>query len=109
MSVEMAGANAPRALCATPAPSREDENFKAIYFVTADAGPAMACRLVEPFAKLGLVPARIHLSTEDHDGNELAADLRVGGLSRRMAHLIDKALRRIVGVRQVIMLVEERQ
>lgn len=107
MTIELAGANAPHAPCAAYAPSRRDENVNAIYFVTADAGPGMTCRLVEPFAKLGLVPARIHLSTEDHDGNELAADLRVGGLSPRMAHLIDKALRRVVGVRQVIMLVEQ--
>ncbi len=78
----------------------------AIFFVTAAADPGMVQRLVEPFSKLGLVPARVHISSEDRDGAEISADLRVTGLTRQTAHLIDKALRRIVGVRQVIALAE---
>lgn len=107
MASEKTGADAPHALCATYGSSRRDEDVKAIYFVTADAGPGIAPRLVEPFAKLGLVPARIHLSSEDHGGRKMAADLRIAGISQRVAHLIDKALRRVVGVRKVIMLVEQ--
>ncbi len=63
-------------------------------------------RLVEPFSKLGLVPARVHISSEDGNGEEFSADLRVSGLTQQTAHLVDKALRRIVGVRQVITLAE---
>ena len=79
---------------------------QAIFFVTATADPGMVQRLVEPFSKLGLVPARVHISSEDGNGEEFAADLRVAGLTRETAHLVDKALRRIVGVRQVIALTE---
>lgn len=76
------------------------------YFVTAQADPGIAPRLVEPFAKLGLMPSRLHLSREDGDGSLVSADLRVARVDAMTAHLIDKALRRVVGVRQVIALVE---
>ncbi len=106
MSAQKAGAEPPPPVCDSGAAPPNAENVKAIYFVTAEAGPGLAPRLVEPFAKLGLVPARIHMSTEQRGGEEIAADLRTGDVSRRVAHLIDKALRRVVGVRQVIMLVD---
>lgn len=95
MSSAVAGAVAPHS-----------EFVDAKYFVVADADPGLAPRLVEPFAKLGLVPSRLHLSTEDGAGEEISADLRVCRVDRMTAHLIDKALRRVVGVRQVIALVE---
>ncbi len=79
---------------------------QAIFFVTATADPGMVQRLVEPFSKLGLVPTRVHISSEDGNGDELSADLRATGLTRQTAHLVDKALRRIVGVRHVIALAE---
>lgn len=95
MSAEAAGAR-------TPARNA----VEAIYFVTAQADPSLTPRLVEPFAKMGLVPARVHISTEDGAGEEVSADLRVSGVTPTDAHLIDKALRRVVGVRQVITLVD---
>ena len=60
-----------------------------------DMNPALA-------ARLGIVPSRIHISSEDGDGGQFSADLRANALTPETAHLIDKALRRIVGVRQVI-------
>ena len=84
----------------------EGTAVQAIFFVTATADPGMVQRLVEPFSKLGLVPTRVHISSEDGNGDELSADLRVVGLTRQTVHLVDKALRRIVGVRQVIALAE---
>lgn len=84
----------------------QSELLDAKYFVVAAADPGVAPRLVEPFAKLGLVPSRLHLSTEDGAGQEISADLRVCRVDAMTAHLIGKALRRVVGVRQVIALVE---
>ena len=83
-----------------------DDAVQAIFFVTATADPGMVQRLVEPFGKLGLVPARVHISSENGRGDEFSADLRVSGLTRQTAHLVDKALRRVVGVQQVITLAE---
>lgn len=91
------------ALPAAAMPSQpEGETVHALFFVTADADPGMVPRLVEPFAKLGIVPARVHISGEYGSGGEFSADLRASGVSRQDAHLIDKALARIVGVRRVI-------
>jgi hypothetical protein len=84
----------------------ETETVQAIFFVTADADPGMAPRLIEPLAKLGLVPWRVHISSEDGAGENISADLRVRDVSRKTAHAIDKALRCVIGVRQVISLVE---
>ena len=88
-------------------PARAPESsVKALFFVTGEADPGLLPRLIEPFAKLGLVPARAHASAEDGDGRELSADLRVNGVDRQTAHLLDNALRRVVGVRTVIALLE---
>ena len=95
MSAHSAGASAP-----------SPDAVQAKYFVTACAEPGVAPRLVEPFAKLGLTPVRLHLSTEDGKGEDMFADMRLADVDRTTAHLIDKALRRVVGVRQVITLVE---
>ena len=87
-------------------PMRAPETVNAMFFVTAEAGPGIAPRLVEPFAKLGLVPARVHISSEDGAGETISADLRVHGVTRERAQTIEMALRSIIGVRQVIALVE---
>lgn len=87
-------------------PVSTPETVHAMFFVTADADPGMAPRLVEPFAKLGLTPARVHISSEDGAGEDISADLRVRGVTRETAQTIDKALRAIIGVRQVITLAE---
>jgi len=88
------------------APASAPETVQAMFFVTAEAGPGIAPRLVEPFAKFGLVPARVHISSEDGAGEDISADLRVRGVTRDTVRSIDKALRSIVGVRQVIALVD---
>lgn len=108
MTVQAAGASMP-AEPHTARPGNEapaSETVQAMFFVTAAADPGLSPRLVEPFSKLGLTPTRLHISTEDRAGEEISADLRVGGIDRATANLIDKALRRIVGVRQVIALIE---
>ena len=84
----------------------ESESVNAMYFVTADADPGVALRLIEPFSKLGLVPGRVHISSEDGNGEDMSADLRIQDVTPKTAHVIDKALRSIIGVRQVIALVE---
>lgn len=97
----------PAAPVSPPVPvARDTDSVRAIFFVAAPADPSLVPRLVEPFSKLGLTPDRVHISCEDGDGAEVSADLRVYGVPPLTAHLLDKALRRIVGVRSVIALVE---
>jgi hypothetical protein len=81
-------------------------SVRAFYFVTAPADPGLLPRLIEPVAKLGVVPLRVHASRESGDGSELSVDLRLGGVAPRTAELVTCALRAIVGVRQVMAVVE---
>lgn len=87
-------------------PRGSTSSFKALFYVTGVADPGLLPRLIEPVAKLGHVPARVHASREAGDGTELVVDLRLKGVSARTAELVGIALRAIVGVRQVIAVVE---
>jgi hypothetical protein len=79
---------------------------RAIFFISAPADPGLLPRLIEPVAKLGAVPARVHASRESGDGTELTVDLRLAGVAPRTADLVERALRAVVGVRQVMAVVE---
>ncbi|MDX2205532.1 MAG: hypothetical protein NW223_22470 [Hyphomicrobiaceae bacterium] len=74
---------------------------RAYFLVTAPADPQLLPRLIEPVAKLGTTPLRVHASREDGDGRELSVDLRLAGVSARTAELVEFALRAVVGVSQV--------
>jgi hypothetical protein len=96
-AVADAGASAPRA---------EARTVRAFFFVSAPADPGLLPRLIEPVAKLGAVPSRVHASRESGDGSELSVDLRLTGVPARTAELVEYALRAVVGVRQVMAVVE---
>ena len=98
----------PRALAAAggDAPPAQLNTVRAFFFITAPADPGLLPRLIEPVAKLGAVPSRVHASREAGDGSELSVDLRLAGIAPRTAELVEHALRAIVGVRQVMALVE---
>ncbi len=91
---------------AAPALAPHNDRVKALYFVTADADPSALPRLVAPFAKLGLTPNRVHASREDGDGSVQSVDLRLESVPQRQAMLVEKMLRSVVGVRQVIAVLE---
>lgn len=76
------------------------------FLVQATVDPGLLPRLLEPIAKLGEVPTRVHASRESGDGSELTIDLRVGRLTPRTAELIENGLRRVLGVRQLIAVTE---
>jgi hypothetical protein len=84
----------------------EPHTVRAFFFVSAPADPQLLPRLIEPVAKLGAVPSRVHASRESGDGTELNIDLRLTGVAPRTAELIEYALRAVVGVRQVMAVVE---
>jgi hypothetical protein len=87
-------------------PNSQQNVVKALYFVTADADPNLLPRLIEPFAKLGFVPDRVHADREEFQNHTLRVDLRLAGLSNRYAMLIEKALRSVIGVQSVITVLE---
>ena len=88
------------------APRAQARTVRAFFFVTAPADPGLLPRLIEPVAKLGAVPSRVHASRESGDGSELSVDLRLTGVAPRTAELVEYALRAVVGVRQVMAVIE---
>ena len=84
----------------------EPSTVRAYFFVTAPADPGLLSRVIEPVAKLGTVPTRVHATRESGDGSEVTVDLRLAGVSLRTADLVERALRAIVGVRQVMAVIE---
>lgn len=87
-------------------PAASAHSVRALFYVTGAADPGLLSRLMDPIAKLGYVPARVHASRESGDGSELSVDLRLKGVTTRGAELVENALRRVIGVRQVIAVVE---
>lgn len=74
---------------------------RAFFLVSAPADPNLLPRLIEPIAKMGATPTRVHASREAGDGSELSVDLRLAGVAPRTAELVGFALRAVVGVRHV--------
>ena len=76
------------------------------FLLQGPADPGLLPRLLEPFAKLGTVPTRVHATREAGDGSEMSIDLRLAGVAPRTAELIEIALRRVIGVSQLIAVIE---
>jgi hypothetical protein len=87
-------------------PRNRAHTVRAFFFITGPSDPGLLPRLIEPVAKLGAVPSRVHASRESGDGSELSVDLRLAGVAPRTAELVEYALRAVVGVRQVLAMVE---
>jgi len=81
-------------------------NVRDRFLVQGPSDPGLLPRLVEPFSKLGTVPTRVHASCESGDGSQMNVDLRLSNVAPRTAELIEYALRSVVGVSQLIAVVE---
>ena len=79
---------------------------KALFVITGVTDPGLLPRIIEPLAKLGQVPARVHATRESGDGSEMTVDLRLAGVPATTAERIEFALRAIVGVHQVFAVIE---
>ena len=72
------------------------------FFVTGEAGSELFPRLLNPFAKLGLTPYRVHSSTEHGTGEEMSVELRFEGLSPETVETLAAKCRTVFGVRSVM-------
>jgi len=89
---------APAADC----PDRADRDAALVTFcfsVQAVAEPGVMPRVLELFAKRGLVPQKWHSTVS---GTALAIDVQAGGLGRDTADYIARCMRQIVGVDAVL-------
>lgn len=76
-------------------------DFPTVCFaVSARPEPAVMPRVLEPFAKRGLVPTRWHAVCAATD--ELVIDIQIAGLDPALVELIAASLRQIVGVESVL-------
>ena len=83
-----------------PALSERDEASSTIcYSLLARPEPGVMPRVVELFAKRGLVPLKWHSTAS---AAALAIEVQMGGLDREMADYIARCMRQIVGVEAVL-------
>lgn len=71
----------------------------ACFAVSALADPGMLHRLLEPFAKRGLVPSAVY--ARQH-GEDLSVDIQIDGLTQTDATMIGRGMRQIFGVDVVL-------
>ena len=83
------------------APDADDENHPLFvaFTVLARAEPGVMPRVVELFAKRGLVPRSWHSTVTDQS---LTIDVAVGGLGRELGDYLARCMRQIVGVDTVL-------
>jgi acetolactate synthase small subunit len=74
----------------------------ACFSVHASADPGVMPRVLELFAKRGLVPSFWQSSTSGPDQSELTIDIQMRGLGRECADFIAACLRQIFFVRVVL-------
>ena len=91
---------------ADPGFSPASTTFPTVCFaISARPEPAVMPRVLEPFAKRGLVPTRWHAVCGGASGqaaDELVIDIQIAGLDPALVELIAASLRQIVGVESVL-------
>ena len=66
------------------------------------SGPRSILRVVQVFAKRGLLPSQLHSSLGGDDGDQLQIDVQVPDVDARTADLLAQSLRQIVMVECVL-------
>ena len=73
------------------------------YSVRAGAEPSVLPRLLELFAKRGMIPAAFHARRHDHAASPLQIDIEASGLEQALAEYMQRCMRQIVGVELVLL------
>ncbi len=92
--------HAPEALFALPEPGARTYHC---YALTAEPEASLLPRVLQFFAKRGLVPYRCHATVEGHNDATLSIDVQVCGMDDWSADHMGQSLRQIVGVHAVLM------
>ncbi len=86
-------------LAAARVPDEDASPLTVAFCVQARAEPGVMPRIVELFAKRGLVPQKWHSTAL---GSALTIDVQIGGLGRDLADYIARSMRQIIGVETVL-------
>jgi hypothetical protein len=79
---------------------------KTYFFLTGETGADLLPRVLQPFIKLGLVPYRVHASTEQGAGEEMSVELRFARLPLDTGEQLASRCRAVIGVRTVMTVAE---
>lgn len=74
----------------------------ACFTVNAEVDPGTLPRILEPFAKRGLTPKKVHVSEDQPNGNYLLIDVQMADMDLETATLIGRSLDQIYGVQSVL-------
>jgi hypothetical protein len=88
-------------------PVRENAAGRTYYFLTAEPECGLMLRVLQSFARLNVTPYRVHVSTEHGVGDEMSMELRIEGADSAVAERLAALCRSVIGVRSVIMAVED--
>ena len=80
---------------------------KTYFFLTGETDPGLLPGVLTLYAKLGLVPYRVHASTEQGTGEEMSVELRFARLPLDASERLAGKCRAMVGVRSVMTVVED--
>lgn len=85
-------------------PSDSDALATACFSIQAEADPGVMPRILELFAKRGLIPSRWHsdLESEASPWAGLTIDLQVIGLSHQQVNHVAASLRGMISVKSVL-------
>ena len=86
-------------VAAAPLAEAADFPHTVLFSVQARAEPGVMPRVVELFAKRGLVPQKWHSTVS---ASTLAIEVQMGGLDPDLADYIARCMRQIVGVETVL-------
>jgi acetolactate synthase small subunit len=98
-SVPMSSSLSVAADARTAADADDDLSASAYFTVQARAEPGVMPRVMELFAKRGLVPGFWHSAMS---GNALSIEIRLAGIERGTVDYIARCMRQIVGVDTVL-------
>lgn len=91
--------SSPMPAAAAPAADGNPSPAFVSYTVSAQAEPGVMPRVLELFAKRGLVPQKWHSAVS---GSLLTIDVQMAGLDRDLADYIARCMRQVFGVETVL-------
>lgn len=84
----------------SPEPLRSSST--ACFSVTARAEPGVLPRMLDLFAKRGLVPSALHATADDRDAGRMTVDIQMSGMDGQLAGYLARCLDRIYEVERVL-------
>ncbi len=82
--------------------TEQTQPYRACFAVRAAADPGSLPRILELFAKRGLVPSSVQARLTGDDEPALSVDLQVTGLEPQMVEILAESLRQIWVVERVL-------